>query len=319
MNRHLAAIAVVLCVTPAPLYAEETHFTVTIAGADVYKAPSTGSAVIGKASSGAVLTVTRELGSWVRVAWPAAQDGAGYLNVSWGRVSTGPLPASNPVASPRGASVASRTSITSVAGRRASTPTATTTTTSAATFPLEDGPTGARQAVSATAQSINALSPGTPTAHLVGLGGRMGSTFGYGVSARAAAARRLGVQLEVSRYSPTSVVGHDRLTSVQIAPSVLYSLPDKLTDYLWVRPYVGAGLTFDRSTLSSATPGLASLNDNGIGRQLFGGTAVAFASVPRFTLSVDYGYRWHQTPLASLAGIELAKRGLSVSGHWYVR
>jgi hypothetical protein len=33
---------------------------------------------------GRTLLVTRQLGSWVKVSWPEAEDGAGYLHVSWG-------------------------------------------------------------------------------------------------------------------------------------------------------------------------------------------------------------------------------------------
>ena len=143
-----------------------------------------------------------------------------------------------------------------------------------------------------------------------------GSTLGFGASARASLGDRFGIQLEVSRYAPTSAVAQQRLTSVQFAPSLLYSLPDKLTDYVWLRPYLGAGVTVYRSTLSSGTPAGDSVTDSRLGRQVFGGTEVAFASVPRFTLSADYGYRWPQTPFV---GFDLGGRGLSVSGHWYVK
>jgi hypothetical protein len=33
--------------------------------------------------------VVRELGSWVRVSWPEAQDGVGYLHTAWGTISHG--------------------------------------------------------------------------------------------------------------------------------------------------------------------------------------------------------------------------------------
>ena len=49
---------------------------------------------------------------------------------------------------------------------------------------------------------------------------------------------------------PTS----DFATSFQVAPSFLYALPDKLTDYVWMRPYVGAGMIAYRSTLSVSAP-----------------------------------------------------------------
>ena len=142
-----------------------------------------------------------------------------------------------------------------------------------------------------------------------------GSTLGFGGSARASVGHPFGIEVDVSRYAPTSAVAQQRMTSLQFAPSLLYSLPDKLTDYVWLRPYVGAGVTIYRSTLRG-TPVGDSVTDNRLGRQVFGGAAVAFSSAPRFTLSADYGYRWPQTPFA---GFDLGGRGLSVSGHWYVK
>ena len=298
MFRHAAAVAIVVCLCPSWVNAQNTLFTV-IGSANVHKAPSTGAAVIGQAPNGAVFIVTRELGSWVKIDWPAADDGVGYMHVSWGRVSNGSMPAPTTVNSIRGQSgSASSSSATSVQGNR---------------------PGSAQQPAPPTTVSTTS---GTPTAHLVGIGGlgnRMGSTLGLGASGRAWVGDRFGIQLDVVRYSPGSALGQQRQTTMQVAPSVLYSLPDKLTDYVWIQPYVGGGLTIHRSTFNSGTPGVASVTDNGLGRQLFGGTAVAFASAPRFTLSVDYGYRWNEVPLAPFADLDLSGKRLSLSGHWYVR
>jgi len=125
-----------------------------------------------------------------------------------------------------------------------------------------------------------------------------------------------GVQLELSRYAPASLDAQQHLSSVQFAPSLMYSLPDKLTDYVWIRPYLGAGVNWYRSTVGSTTPGADSTTEDGLGRQVFGGTALAFASAPQFTLSVDYGYRWKMAPLSS---VDMNGPGFSVSGHWYVK
>ena len=142
------------------------------------------------------------------------------------------------------------------------------------------------------------------------------STLGFGASVRASAGDGFGIQLDLSRYTPVSAVGQQRLTSVQFAPSLLYSLPDKLTDYLWLRPYLGAGVTIYRSTLGSGTPARNSATSSQLGRQLLGGAEMAFAAAPRLTVSADYGYRWRQAPFD---GFELGGPGLSVSGHWYVK
>lgn len=299
MIRQVAAVAVVVFLSPSWLCAESTEFTIGTTPADVHKSPSTGSPVIGKAPRGTVLRVTRELGSWVRISWPAAQDGIGYVHVTMGWVSHISLPVSNQTAG------LTTPSITPVAGRPAAESPAS----------AASGAQAARTGTVPRQVPVSSLSV-TPS-HLVGLGGRMGgSPLGFGASARASVGNRFGVQLEVSRFAPTNAVAQQRLSSVQLAPSVLYSLPDKLTDYVWLRPYVGAGMTVYRSTLSTGTPSGASVTDNRLGRQVFGGTEVTFATVPRFTLSADYGYRWHEVPFT---GFDLGGKGLSVSGHWYVK
>jgi opacity protein-like surface antigen len=291
MVRHVALVAVLVCGSPSWLYAQNTEFTVNSERADVHKGPSMVNPVIGKAPRGTVLSVTRELGSWVRISWPAAEDGVGFVHVSMGRISHASTPASSRAAGPTPPAISA---------------------TPARTAP--EPPSGATGVQSNGAGSSASM---TPTTHLVGLGARMGgSTVGFGASARAAVHDRFGIQLEVSRYAPASAVGQQRLTSLQFAPSLLYSLPDKLTDYVWLRPYIGAGVAIYRSTLSSGTTAGESVTDNRLGRQVFGGTEVTFASMPRFTLSADYGYRWHQAPFS---GFELGGRGLSVSGHWYVK
>src|ERR1051325_11286360 len=67
MTRHLATVALIVCLFPAALYADTAEFTISSASANVHKAPTTASPVIGRTSRGQVLPVKRELGSWVRV------------------------------------------------------------------------------------------------------------------------------------------------------------------------------------------------------------------------------------------------------------
>jgi hypothetical protein len=292
MIRHAALVAVLVCGSPSWLYAQSTEFTVNAAPADVHKGPSMVNPVIGKAPRGTVLEVTRELGSWVRIAWPSAEDGVGYVHMSMGRISQASTSPSDRTAGPK-----------------------TTSITAGRTAPESQSPSPATAGGQSNGPGNSASL--TPTTHFVGLGARMGgSTVGFGASARASVHDRFGIQLEVSRYAPASAVAQPRLTSLQFAPSLLYSLPDKLTDYLWLRPYIGAGVAIYRSTLSGGTAGGDSVTDSRLGRQVFGGTEVTFASLPRFTLSADYGYRWHQAPFS---GFELGGPGLSVSGHWYVK
>ena len=61
MIRHVVAVAAVVCLNPVWVSAQTPTFTVTAAPASVYKAPSTGSPVIGTAPRGTVVDVQREL------------------------------------------------------------------------------------------------------------------------------------------------------------------------------------------------------------------------------------------------------------------
>jgi hypothetical protein len=266
---------------------------VQTASADVHNSPSVGSLVIGHAPAGAVLQVTRELGSWVKVSWPAAKDGVGYVHVSAGVLGS---PAS--AAPTRPAAVSSAQSIPS------SPPPATT---------------GSAPRV-AVASTLAPLSPVyvSPSTHRFGLGGRVGGpTIGFGASARAWRQHRFGAQFEVSRYAMTSTDAPGRATSIQFEPSLLVTLPDRVGDYLWVRPYLGAGANFRHQALKDTTLGATtSVSENKVGLQVFGGGELTFAGMPRFALSVDLGY--HRSP-TSFVGVDFGGVGASVSGHWYLR
>lgn len=301
MMRHVAAVAVVVCLSPAWLSAQTTRFTVSAASATVHKSPSTGSPVVGKAGRGMVLVVTRELGSWVRVTWPTAEDGVAYVHVTMGSIARGSTPdasrvAGSPATSPRTAPEPSSATNARVESPRASQPPASTRRVPAPTRPVYV----------------------TPTTHIVGLGGRMsGSTTGLGASVRVWGRDRIGIQFTVARSELTSSVGPERLASMNIEPSVLYSLPDHVGDYVWLRPYLGSGASLRRQTFSSGLPGvLDSRSDTGFGVQAFGGGEFTFSSVPRFALSADLSYHWLRTPVT---GFELDGLGVSVSGHWYVK
>ena len=301
MIRQAALVTVLLSVGPSWLSAQNTEFTVNAPRADVHKAPTIASPVIGNAARGTVVTVTRELGSWVRISWPAADDGVGYLHVSTGRIS-------NPATPTVKQGAGSTTTLI------AATPSRTAAPTTGRPAPPAAAPAGQTDRARVAPQAAPAGSGSLP--HLVGIGGRLGnSTLGFGFSARASVHKRLGVQLELSRYASAALPAQRQLTSIQFAPSVLFALPDRLTDYLWLRPYAGAGITMYRSTLGTGVPGVVS-TDNRYGRHVFAGTALTFASAPRFALSADYGYRWHQAPFS---GFDLGGPGLSVSGHWYVK
>jgi hypothetical protein len=303
MIRHVtAAIVVALVSSPLPLRAQTTVFKVNADAANVHKGPSTGSPIIGKAPHGTVLEVTRELGSWVRVAWPRSDDGFGYVHVSTGSITraatstqrraAGAAPAATP-----GRSAAPKAS-------PATNPNAAPTTLPASTPASTDGAT-------APPPQGYVRAP----AHALGVGGRVGGPgFGVGVAARGWSRERFGVQVELSRFTPADDPW--RQATVQLAPSVIYALPDRVSDYWWLRPYVGGGPSLQHRASGAVLPGESDpLAGTRFGFQVFGGGEVTLSSLPRFALSADVGYR--QQP--SIAGVDSGGFGVVVSGHWYVR
>lgn len=300
MLRRIAAVITFLLLTQSPLFAQTpaADFTVSVQSAAVRRSPSVASPEIGKASRGAVLEVTRDIGAWVKVAWPEAPDGVGYVHTSMGKLS--------------------RRMTTDERLTAAFTPAATTET--------------AAQADAAVVHSAPApvpLSTRTvyvaPPTHFVGLGGRVGGSThnsgstleGFGVSSRVWSRSRFGVQLDATRSTMKNESLSSRVTSMQFTPSVIYSLPDSVTDYIWVRPYLGAGTPFMRSALKSTTPtDLTSATDNSLGFRAFGGGELTFPSVPRFAISADLGYLWAQQ---SFDGFTLDGFGFSLAAHWYVK
>jgi hypothetical protein len=289
MMRLAAAVVATVCLSASPGWAQSTQLTVSVASATVYQAPSTGSVAIGTAPRGTVLEVTRELGSWVKVSWPAARDGIGYVHVSTG--SIGPS-----VSAPR------------------LTPSVTPPPAASGAEPPAPAPLRAERMIATPAPSTVYV---TPRTHVAGLGGLMGQPSTLGASARAWVGDRLGLQVDVSRGTLTSagLTGHVR--SLQVAPSLLFSFGNLVSDYIWVRPYLGTGAQWRRQTMTGLTPDAGGpVSKTGFGPQVFGGGEMTFAAVPRFALSADLGYRWSQTPFA---GFSQTRLGLSVSGHWYVK
>jgi hypothetical protein len=307
MTRWVAIVVVALCLSPSWVGAQTTIFTVTVQSAGIRQAPANGSPVVGYKAKGDVLDVRRNLGSWIEVAWPTAPTGVAYISSSMGLIGQSAPPVRRPM------TIAEYMS-TSAPATPALAPTGATCACVEATAASAQG-TGARASSAAPA-----IQPGTtyvaPT-HFVGLGGRFGgATQSAGATGRAWSRKRFGGQLEISREARTNA-GTERLTSQQIAPSVLYALPSRFSDYLWIRPYVGGGATFYRTTRPSTMLAAGeSSADNGLGLQMFGGGELTLAAIPRFALSADLGYRkWP----GSFAGFEPRRLGLKVSGHWYVR
>ncbi len=291
MTRHIVVVGLALCLSPSWLCAQSTEFSVNSASTNIYTSPSTGGPVIGTAPRGTVLEVTRELGSWVKISWPSAPDGAAYVHVSTITRSVAPD-------QDRAAGFAS-----SRPAPDAAPPTTTV---------VRVGPIGGGAKPAASTRTVYVA----PPAHIVGIGGRIGGpTLGVGVSARAWSRKRLGIQFEALRYGLITAAVPGHVTSMQLAPSLLYSVADRVTDFVWIRPYLGAGASLHRQTF--AVPGATdSVSNSSLGAQAFGGSEFTFPSVPRFALSADVGYRWLRTPFP---GFELGGPSVSISGHWYTR
>ena len=319
MIRKTAAVVVVLCLSSASLHAQSTKLTVSAASASVYKSPSVGSPVIGQAQRGAALDVTREVGDWVKVAWPSAADGSGYVRMSAGSISHGGAVASStrPASTAASASraAASPAPASRAAAAQAPAPRAAAPATPAATTT----PLPASRIEQQPLTRVSAPSPAkviTPPTHTLGLGARLGgSTFGLGASVRGWSRGRLGMQLDVSHYSMTSPIEIGTMNATQIGPSVLYSMHDRITDHLWMRPYVGAGADWAHATLGGVTPDF-STSANTLGGKVFVGSEFMFANVPQFGLSLDVGY-YHMP--APFVGFEPKGLGAAASAHWYIR
>ena len=97
--------------------------------------------------------------------------------------------------------------------------------------------------------------------------------------------------------------------------AVLYAFNDHVADYTWLRPYLGAGLNFYRSSTTTSLVGVDT-SDSGFGAQMFGGGELSFASVPQFAISTEFSYRWFDAPFE---GLDLGGVGFSVAAHWYLK
>ena len=334
MIRQVAAVVVALMLSTSPLYAQSApvKLTVSEASASVHKTPSVGSPVIGKAPRGTELVVTREVGDWVKVSWPAAADGAGYVRAT--AFASAAAPATTAKAAPA-------TAKTAPAGSK---PAATAKT--AATAKATPAPAASKAAAAETPALVGSKTAVTPTAtpapvatstqvqtrptaptppsslyvaptHVFGIGAVAGgSTMGFGASARRWSKGRLGFQLEVSRYSYDSLDMLSRASSTDLAPGLLFAMNDRVTDYLWLRPYIGLAGHLVHSSRTDLIFTDVTESANTFGARVFFGAEMAFSSLPQFALSTDVGYYHLPEPFV---GFEPGGMGLSISAHWYLK
>lgn len=304
MTRRVVAVIAILVLGATTLHAQQqppSQFTVNVATAAVRQAPSVGSPVVGQAPRGAVLEITRDIGAWVKIAWPQAPDGIGYVHQSMGTRS-------RPTTLDERVAVALATPSVTEADSNVAAQSAPT-----------QGMPGGPGAIPMNTRTVYVA----PPTHFVGLGGRISGTTddmtagGFGITSRIWSRSRLGVQMEFSRSRRTSETAVGRLTALQFAPSLIYSLPDHVSDSLWLRPYFGGGPSWNRLTLKENAPGnLALANDNAMAVRAFGGAEFTLPAIPRFAISADAGYLWSQD---TFPGFELSRFTFALSGHWYMK
>jgi len=295
MLRRMAAVVLAFTLTPTPARAQDAVLTVTVLSADVHKGPSTVTPVVGHVARGTALPVSRNLGSWAKVDWPDAPDRVGYVHLTMGRL--GPSSADAPAAPTR---------TSSALAPATSAPASAAPTIS----PVTRGPATERMAVR------DELT-GTSTTHIFGVGGLVGSQSSFGATVRAWRSDHLGIQLAFARDAMTSDVAAGRVTSLRLEPGVVYALFDRVTDYVWFRPYVGSVLSFRHQTMKVPGPAaIEPVSDNGMGFRVFGGSELTFAGAPRFGLSAELGYRRFPTPFPEFEADRLT---VSIAGHWYIK
>lgn len=300
MTRMPIAIAAALCLTASTVHAQNTHFIVSAASASVYKAPTNVSPVIGEAKQGAALEVTRDVGSWVKVAWSKAPDGVGYVRKSAGTMGTlgaaVPATSATPVAPTAKAQPASASAPLSASAQRATS--------------VQGAPVVRPKPAAVVPTGYVAPS------HRFGVGGQVGgSAVGAGFSARGwTSSQKLGVQLDVTHQSMANEVFFTRMSATQFGPRVLYAFNDHVSDSTWVRPYVGAGAHVLRASL--VDPAGVATSDTRLSAQFFGGAELTLSAVPRLGLSADVGYQWYKSPFV---GYTLDGMMVGVSAHWYLK
>jgi len=322
MIRCAAAVVLVITLNPALVRADGIVLTVNVPSADVYKGPSTVTPVIGHASIGTVLPVLRDLGSWVKVAWPAAQDGVGYVHVTKGHV--GPL-----LAAASGVTAATPRASSAFEPVTRSIPMLGRTSFGEQVVPhseMTGAPSGQASATSVDQAKTTQVSHvpvdrvsqvNVVPSHIIGVGGLVESAGTVGATARAWSRHRVGIQLGFTRDVMTSGVAAGRVTSMQIEPGVVFGLFDHVSDHVWLRPYVGSALSVQHQTFGPAAPvPTESSSNNGVGFRLFAGSEVTFASMPRVGLTADVGYRRYPTVFP---GFDAQPLSVSIGAHWYIK
>jgi hypothetical protein len=297
MNRQVAALAFALCLTSSYVSAQTTYTIKETV--DVHQAPLTSSPVIGHATRGRSLELTRDVGDWAEVTWAGAASHKGFIRV---RYASEPLAAFRDLPAIHAAPAA---------------PTALASASPTGTQNLQpsQAPAVTPSPVPSAPQGRDAIAFELPP-HTAGFGLRMDPRFrDFGGAVRLWSPYRVGAQLEVSRSTTSSALTMGHLASWQFSPAVLYALPDVVQSSVWIRPYVGTGLDLVRSDFGGVIPGV-STTDTAFGTRIFGGAEFTLPGAPQVTLSTDVGYHWLTS---SFNAFDIGGVRTSIAAHWYIR
>jgi hypothetical protein len=129
----------------------------------------------------------------------------------------------------------------------------------------------------------------------LGIGGSItASNFGAAGDVRYWFTEHFGAQMSAGWYqSSYQTPSGDHASTMHAAPSVIYLIGSTdPTREVSIRPYIGGGASFVRSTQPFVGPnGRIILSENsGTGMQAFGGAELMFKDAPRFALSGELVY-----------------------------
>lgn len=297
--RRIICLGVLLACALLSGVASAQTLTVTVDRAIVRSEASTTGAVVARVGRGAKLEVLEQVGIWYKV-----------------RI----------VASGKEGFIASR--LVSTAAKEAPAPSPTPSARpTPATSPTGTDGTAAKVFSSSSSSQIN---------HTLGVGARLSLGFATGIGGDVRywfPRGKLGVGITVGRFSESYQCydGHYDFTHTQLGAALLYSVAAlPLGPTAQVRPYVGGGLNLFRWSASYSGSGTgyaggavgggsaAATSGTKAGVQVFGGVELFFHSVPKLTISADYGYYRAGEPYGGL-DYRVGGRLLGVTAHYYLK
>lgn len=157
--------------------------------------------------------------------------------------------------------------------------------------------------------------------HRFGLGATMtASNRGAGGAMRYWFGEYVGVDFSAQWYRPRyTVASGSRGSTFQAIPSVVILLKKpNLTRDVDLRPYVGGGLNYVRSTRPLANPSqTAAARSSGVGGQVFGGVEMTFREAPQVTISGEAVY--YKLPINYVGASMIGGMNYIMAVHFYLK